>query len=75
MAGIDFTDKIRNVKAKTLVAVGEGDKANQKAAREMSEMLNCELKIIPKSGHEVNVDEPTALAEMISKFYKKSGLI
>lgn len=75
MAGIDFTDKIRNVKAKALIAVGERDKANQKAAMEMSEMLNCELKIIPESGHEVNVDEPIALAEMISEFYKKSGLI
>lgn len=69
MAGIDFTDKIRNIKAKALVAVGERDKANQKAAREMSEMLNCRLEIIPDSGHEVNVDNPKALAEMITGFY------
>lgn len=74
MAGMDFTDKIINVTAKSLVAVGERDKANAKAAREMSEMLNCRLEIIPDSGHEVNIDNPKALAEMITGFYKNSEL-
>lgn len=74
MAGLDLTDKIKSVKAKTFVAIGERDKANQKAAREMSEMLNCKLEIIPDSGHEVNIDNPKALAEMITGFYKNSEL-
>ncbi len=72
MAGMDFTEKIKKITAKVLIAVGERDKANAKAAREMSEMLNCKLEIIPDSGHEVNVDNPKALAEMITGFYKNS---
>lgn len=75
MAGLDFTEKMKNVTAKTLVAVGERDKPNAKAANEISALLGCPLEIIPNSGHEVNVDNPEALAKMIAAFYKRSGLI
>lgn len=75
MAGLDFTDKMKNVTAKTLVAIGERDKPNAKAANEMSALLGCPLEIISNSGHEVNVDNPEAFAEMIEAFYKRSGLI
>lgn len=75
MAGLDFTDKMKNVTADVLVAVGERDKPNAKAANEMSGLLGCRSEIIPNSGHEVNIDNPTALAEMITAFYGKSGLI
>lgn len=75
MAGLDFTEKMKNVTAKTLVAVGERDKPNAKAANEMSALLGCPLETIPNSGHEINVDNPEALAEVIAAFYKRSGLV
>lgn len=75
MAGLDFTAKMKNVTARTLVAVGERDKPNAKAAGEMSELLGCPLEVIPNSGHEVNVDDPETLAETIAAFYHGSGLI
>ncbi|MDE7363064.1 MAG: alpha/beta hydrolase [Oscillospiraceae bacterium] len=75
MAGLDFTDKMKNMTADVLVAVGERDKPNAKAANEMSGLLDCSLEVIPNSGHEVNVDNPKALAEMIAAFYERSGLI
>jgi len=70
MAELNLSDKLKNVTADTLVAVGERDKPNAKAAKELSALLNCPLKIIPDSGHEVNLDAPKALAEIISEFYE-----
>lgn len=75
MAGLDFTDKLQDVPVDTLVAVGERDKPNAAAADELSMLLGCPLEVIPNSGHEVNVDNPKALAEVITAFYEQSGFI
>lgn len=75
MAGLDLTEKLSGIRAKTLVAVGERDKPNAKAARELSALLGCPLKTIPGSGHEINVDAPEALAETLAGFYEESGLV
>lgn len=75
MAGLDFTDKLGNITADVMVAVGERDKPNAKAADKLSGLLGCPLEIIPDSGHEVNLDNPKALAEVLMKFYGKSGFI
>lgn len=75
MAGLDFTDKLENITVDVMVAVGERDKPNAKAADEMSALLGCPLEIIPDSGHEVNLDNPKALAEVLTAFYGQSGFI
>ncbi len=69
MAGLNLSDKLKNVTADVLVVVGERDKPNARAARELSALLNCPMKIIPGSGHEVNLNAPKALAEIILEFY------
>lgn len=75
MAGLDFTDKLENITVDVLVAVGERDKPNAEAANELSMLLGCPLEIIPDSGHEVNIDAPKALAEVLTAFYGQSGFI
>ncbi len=75
MASLDFTGKMKNITANVLVAVGERDKPNARAANEISELLGCPLEIVPNSGHEVNIDNPKSLAEMIAAFYERLGLI
>ncbi|MCM1164760.1 MAG: alpha/beta hydrolase [Lachnospiraceae bacterium] len=74
-AGLDFTDRLKSAAAETLVVVGERDKPNAKAARELSALLGCRSEIVPCSGHEVNIDNPKALAELIAGFYEKLRFI
>lgn len=69
MASLDFTEKLNNVRAETLVMVGKRDKPNAKAARELAERLNSPLEIIENSGHEVNIDNPEELAAALTRFY------
>ncbi len=75
MAGLDFTDKLKNVTANVLVSIGGRDKPNAGAANEMSKLLACDLNIIPDSGHEVNLDDPKTLAEVLTTFYDRSRLL
>lgn len=75
MAGLDFTDKLENITVDVMVAVGERDKPNAKAADTLSMLLGCPLEIIPDSGHEVNLDNPKALAETLTAFFEQSGFI
>ena len=67
MRDIDFSSDLPSVQCRTAVLCGENDKANIRAAREMSAAIpNAELHIIAGSGHEVNIDAPAAIAEIIN---------
>lgn len=71
MADMDFSEDLKRVVSPALILCGEKDKANKKAAKRLAEGLKyAELCFVPKSGHEVNVDEPKSLAEIISGFYE-----
>lgn len=75
MAGLDLTEGLRDVRAKTLVMVGERDRPNAKAARELAALLHSPLEIIDGAGHEVNIDAPEELAAALVKFYGASGVL
>ncbi|WP_230083498.1 alpha/beta fold hydrolase [Aerococcus tenax] len=48
------------------------DQFNRKSSQRFhSTIKNSELSLIKNAGHEVNVDNPKALAELISEFWKK----
>lgn len=69
MTELDFTDRLGGISCPTLVICGEKDRANMKAAENLARLIpNAELKTVPKSGHEVNIDAPEALAQLIKEF-------
>lgn len=73
MAELDFSGKLQKICCQTLIICGEKDSANKKAAVELSQKLsNSELVVAEKSGHEVNIDNPTVLAALISDFWSKA---
>ena len=70
MENLNFGDDLRKITCPTLVVCGERDKANKKAAVQMSGCIsNSKLEIIPNSGHEVNVDAPDVLGDLLCEFY------
>lgn len=72
MSELDFSKQITQISCPVLIICGEKDTANKKVASEMADLIeNSELTIIEKSGHEVNVEAPEKLAEVIQGFIQK----
>lgn len=72
MMNLDFSAEFESIACPTMVIVGENDNSNRKAAEKMSRKIRgCELEVIENSGHEVNVDEPKRLAELLTDFFGK----
>lgn len=68
MTDMDFTNSLDKVSCPALVLCGEKDSANKKAAVKLAQMLpNAKFGIVENAGHEVNVDNPQGLAEIIEK--------
>lgn len=71
MAKLDFTDSLAKADMPVLILCGQKDHANQKAAAKLSSMLsNSQFTLIENASHEVNLDNPEKLAEVISSFYR-----
>lgn len=72
MAEIDFTRNLDKVNCPVLILCGDKDKANKKAALRLSERLpNAKFTLIENSGHEVNEDNPQALAMALERFFTR----
>lgn len=72
MMDLDFSNSIQKITCPVLVVCGERDSANKKASAELVGLLrNAELSIIRNSGHEVNIEAPERLAEVLRAFYGK----
>lgn len=66
---IDLTDALPRITAPTLVLVGAKDRANQPAARALAAGIpGAELREVPGAGHQVNVEQPRALVEILREF-------
>lgn len=71
MAELDFTPMLGSVSCPAVIACGEKDKTNRKAARQLAVLLpDAEYVEIPGSGHETNADNPEGTAEIIAKAIK-----
>lgn len=71
MMELDFSSSLKNISCPVLVVCGEKDKANKKAATELADIIeNARLHIIKGSEHEVNIDAPDKLAELLDNFYE-----
>ena len=72
MVSLDFRDGLVRVACPALVLLGEKDAANRKAAKELAGLLpHGTFRVIPGAGHEVNLEAPRELAEVIREFCPK----
>jgi pimeloyl-ACP methyl ester carboxylesterase len=70
MADLDFSSKLRNVLCTALIVCGDKDAANRKAAKTLVEQIpNSKFRLIDNAGHEVNIESPQALANVLDTFW------
>lgn len=70
MMDLELSAGLEEITCPTMVIVGERDKPNRKAAEEMSKRIRgCKFEVIENAGHEVNVDAPERLAELLNNLY------
>lgn len=68
MTDIDLRGGIKNIRCPVTIICGERDRVNQKAAKTLADIIpDAEYIVIPNAGHEVNMDEPQKLAEVIMR--------
>ncbi len=69
LAEVDLTDALPRVTAPTLVLVGAKDKPHKPAARALAAGIRgAELREVAQAGHQVNVEQPAALVQILRGF-------
>lgn len=69
MLDLDFTDRLKEIRCRTLILCGGKDKANYAASIKLKECIpNAEFFVVPDAGHEINKDSPQKLGERINAF-------
>ena len=72
MKKLDFSSRLKNINCPVMVICGKRDNANKKASISLSKIISrAEFSSIEKSGHEVNLQAPKRLAEVLNSFYDK----
>ena len=72
MADLNMKSNLDKIECRTLILCGENDKGNLEGSKSLYEHIqNSELEIIENSSHEVNMDNPNTLANIICKFWEK----
>ena len=70
MLDLDFTNKLTSISCPVLVACGEKDNANKKATKFLSANIpKAKFNLVENARHEVNTDNPQALAVILESFY------
>ena len=70
MRDLDFIGRVQKIRCPTLILCGEKDRANIQSARFLSQNIRgAQLQLIAQTGHVVNEENPSALAERLNEFY------
>ncbi len=70
MLDLKFEDKLSSILCKTLIICGEKDTANKRAAISLKRKIpTANLRLVKNAGHEVNVEAPYRLADILNSFY------
>ena len=70
MRDLDFSGRVQKIRCPTLILCGEKDRANIQSARVLSQNIRgAQLQLIAQTGHVVNEENPSALAERLNEFY------
>ncbi len=72
MENLEIAGNISELQCKTLILCGEKDKTNMKSAKQFHQKIkNSNFKIICKSSHEVNLDNPKELSVALVEFWRR----
>lgn len=72
MQNLNFSLILKNICCPVLVVCGQNDQANRKAAKDIVTLIpDTELCFIKNAGHEINIDAPKDLANVINTFWQK----
>ena len=70
MRDLDFSGRVQKIRCPTLILCGEKDRAHIQSARFLSQNIRgAQLQLIAQTGHVVNEENPSALAERLNEFY------
>lgn len=73
MSNLNIAKNLDKINCRSLIMCGMKDNVNMKSAKLLNKNIeNSELKIISNSGHEVNIDNPKELADIICDFWKNN---
>lgn len=73
MKDLDFTGRLLSVEAPVLLVCGGKDKQNMPSMEALQKHLpEADLVIFEHAGHEVNVDEPERLGDLLIEFFEKA---
>ena len=71
MSNLNIAKDLNKIKCKSLILCGAKDNVNMESAKLLNNSIkNSEFKIISNSSHEVNVDNPKELSDIIYNFWK-----
>lgn len=73
MSNLNIAKNLDRINCWSLIICGMKDNANMKSAKLLNKNIkNSELKIVSNSKHEVNIDNPKELADIIYDFWKNN---
>jgi len=71
MSNLNIAKDLETIKCKSLIICGDKDNANMENANLLNKSIkNSKFKVINNSSHEVNIDNPKELANIIYGFWK-----
>lgn len=71
MSNLNIAKDLNKIKCKGLILCGAKDNVNMESAKLLNNSIkNSEFKIISNSSHEVNIDNPKELSNIIYNFWK-----
>ena len=71
MSNLNIAKNLETINCKSLIICGSKDNVNMKSAKTLNNYIeNSEFKIISNSAHEVNIDNPKELSNVIYDFWK-----
>jgi proline iminopeptidase len=69
LVSVEYADRLRQIRAATLITVGDHDECDPSLSREMHRLIpNSRLEIFPKAGHMTFVDQPEAFLRVTEEF-------
>lgn len=76
MGRLDIPEGLEKIHCPVLVLCGEKDSQNQESAQRLHQQLKGSvLQIVPGAAHEVNVENPQALAQLLYDFWGRGNLL
>ncbi len=71
MRNLNIVKDLEKIKCKSLILCGAKDNGNMESAKLLNNNIrNSEFKVISNSSHEVNIDNPNELSNIVYNFWK-----